>query len=237
MRYSLAIFSVMAGATYAQDVVSFVFPGGTYSHIHLLKNPITNHPTGYDGADPVATIESVNPSTTQFKIACPTGTDSSDCGWGTGLDYTVISGTRYQAQMSAEDVSMSLGCDYNSQAANMVCTVNQGGGNDDTSGPVTATLTGSEISFISATVVEGASLLSGGAATATGAPVSSAARASSGLKTASGSAPSASRTSGSGASASISGSAPVTASTGAAARFGVEGSALVVLAGAAALML
>ena len=184
--------------------------------------------------DPVATIESANPSTTQFRVACPTGTDSNDCGWGPGLEYTVISNTRYQALMTADTVSMSLGCDYNSQAVEMTCTVDQKGGNDDTDGPVTAVLSSSEVAFISATVVEGASLLSGGgSASATEAPKSTGAAASTGLQTtvsttASGSA----GASGSGTTPTGSGAAAT--NTGAAARFGIEGSALLALAGAAA---
>lgn len=135
---------------------------------------------------------------------------------------------------------MSLGCDYNSQAVDMTCTVNQSGGNDDTNGPVTAVLSGSEVAFVRATVVEGASLLSGGgSATAAAAPVSTAASATTGraassratgLMIATGSPPPPS-----GVIPTASASAPATASTGAAAKFGIEGSALLALAGVAAL--
>ncbi|CAO2654055.1 Nn.00g107880.m01.CDS01 [Neocucurbitaria sp. VM-36] len=220
MRQSIAILSLLASSAYAADVVSFFFPGG------------------FEGVDPVATIESANPSTTEFRVACPTGTDSNDCGYGAGLEYTVISQTRYQAIMTADSVSMSLGCDYNSQAVEMTCTVDQKGGNDDTDGPVTAVLSSSEVAFATATVVEGASLLSGGgSASATEAPKSTGAAATTGLKTtvsptASGSAGASSHASGSG---TPTGSAAAATSTGAAARFGIEGSALIVLAGAAAL--
>ena len=129
---------------------------------------------------------------------------------------------------------MSFGCDYNSKAVEMTCTVNQSGVNDDSSGPVTAVLSSSEIAFISATVVEGASLLSGGgSATATAAPKSTGTAASTGLQTSvSGSAAATSKASG---SATATGSGASASSTGAAARFGIEGSALLALAGAAAL--
>jgi hypothetical protein len=214
--------------------------------MHKLR---TNMLQGYDGVDPVATINTANPTTTEFHIACPTGVDSTECGWGPGLDVTILSKTRYQAQMKLEDLSMSLGCDYNSQATEMSCTVNQKGGNDDTGGqPVTAVLSGTDVEFLSATVVKGAELLSatgsatptptGSAASTT--VVTSAKSASTGLMMASGSAP-ASMTSMASASKSgspsASSSAHATASTGAAVKYGIEGSALLALAGAAAFML
>ncbi|KAH7366591.1 hypothetical protein BKA66DRAFT_470552 [Pyrenochaeta sp. MPI-SDFR-AT-0127] len=138
--------------------------------------------------------------------------------------------------MSLNTVSMSLGCDYNSRAIEMTCTVDQKGGNDDTDGPVTAVLSGSEVAFLSATIVEGASLLSGGAKSTEASK--SAAVASTGLRssastTASGSATARAQASGAGASPTSSGA--TVASTGAAARYGVEGSALLALVGAAAL--
>ncbi|KAF2846701.1 hypothetical protein T440DRAFT_471594 [Plenodomus tracheiphilus IPT5] len=187
---------------------------------------------GYEGAPPVATIESVNPSTTKFKIACPTGTDSNDCGLGPGIDYTVLSGTRYQAQMTYPGFSMSLGCDYNSKAVQMTCTVDQQGGNEMTSlGPQTAILSGTDVVFDTATVIEGASLLSGGGASATSLPKSTSVSASSGLMVATGSAPPPSQASGVSASPT-SGTQPTPQATGAAVKFGVEGAALLAMAGA-----
>jgi hypothetical protein len=149
--------------------------------------------------------------------------------------------------MTDDSVSMSLGCDYNSKATEMSCTVNQSGGNDDTGGePVTAVLSGTDVEFLSASIVKGAELLTGtgsAAPTSTGGAqsttVSTAARsASTGLMTASGSVLAtsmASRSAGSSPTASGSGSAAV--STGAAIKYGIEGSALLALAGAAAMVL
>jgi hypothetical protein len=143
--------------------------------------------------------------------------------------------------MTDDSVSMSLGCDYNSKATEMTCTVNQSGGNDDTGGePVTAVLSGTDVQFLSATVVKGAELLtqSGTAVpVSTGGAESSARSASTGLMTASGTAPATSIASSSESMPTASGSAPATASTGAAVRYGIEGSALLALAGAAVMML
>ena len=223
MRQSLAILSFLAGAAVA-DTIQFVFPGGI------------------DGPSPVATIESVEGSTTSAVVACPTGTPIEECGLGPGLDVEIIGGTRYQASMSAGSVYVSYGCDgYNSAANTMTCTAEMAG-----QGTQTAVLSGTDVAFITATVAEGAELLSGGAsatasassrasaasASASTASKSSAAAASSGLRTATASGTAAAGSSASGASATASSAAPQ--STGAAARFGIEGAALLALAGAAA---
>ncbi|USP74903.1 uncharacterized protein yc1106_02177 [Curvularia clavata] len=233
MRQPTAILSLLASSVCAADIVSFYFPGG------------------YEGVDPVATINTVNPTLTEFHIACPTGVDSSDCGWGPGLDATILSQTRYQATMAADTVSMSLGCDYDKKKVEMTCTVNQEGGNDDTGGePVTAVFSGQDVQFLSLTVVEGNSLLrpktsATPSATTTKtsaqptAVATSAMSASTGLMTASDTV----STTASPASTSDAQAAPTSSkssvappeSTGAAAKFGIEGSALLMLAGAAAL--
>ncbi|KAF9701110.1 hypothetical protein EKO04_001076 [Ascochyta lentis] len=227
MRQSIAILSLLASAALADDVLSFAFPGG------------------YDGVAPVATVESASPSTTSALMTCPTGTAADECGWGNGLEVKIIGGTRYEAVMSAASLYVSYGCDYNSAATKMTCTAEMTGQDAQT-----AVLSGSDVAFITATVVEGADMLSGGSATASAtassasakasgssAPNSSAAAAvSSGLRTsmasASGTAAAGSHASGS-ATATTSSSLPQ--STGAAARFGIEGTALLALAGAAAL--
>ncbi|KAF2622828.1 hypothetical protein BU25DRAFT_414821 [Macroventuria anomochaeta] len=223
MRQSIAILSFLAGAAYADDVVSFVFPGG------------------FDGLAPVATIESANPSTTSALMTCTTGTPIDECGFAAGLDVKIIGGTRYEASMSAGTVYVSYGCDgYDSKANTMTCTAEMSGEDAQT-----AVLSGTEVAFITATVVKGAELLSGGAsATASAsasasaasanasasAPQSSAAAASSGMRT------SVTAAAGSHASgvATATASSALPQSTGAAARFGIEGAALLALAGAAA---
>ncbi|KAJ4338103.1 hypothetical protein N0V87_004251 [Didymella glomerata] len=214
MRQSLAILSFVACAA-AVDI-QFVFPGGI------------------EGPSPVATIESVDGSTTSALVGCPTGTSIEDCGLGPGLNVEIIGGTRYDASMSVGTVSVSYGCDgYDSAANTMTCTAAMAG--QDTQ---TAVLSGSDVAFISASVIEGASLLSGGAsasasATASAASKTSAALASSSMQTSivSGTAAAGSHASSHAASATGS-SAPQ--ATGAAARFGIEGAALLALAGAAA---
>jgi hypothetical protein len=194
---------------------------------HTFRCSCLTNP-GSEGVDPVATIKNVKPSTTEFRVACPTNVDSTNCGWGPGLDYTVISNTHYQAQMSYASVSMSFACDHNTQASEMTCTIAMTGGNMDTASPQTAVLKGNELSFNTATIVEGASLLKEASGSA-GAQATPAASAGSGLMTAASASPTASGTH---ASGSVSGSAAPAQHTGAATRFGLEASVLLALAGA-----
>ncbi|KZM20181.1 uncharacterized protein EKO05_0001090 [Ascochyta rabiei] len=226
MRQSIAILTFLASAALADDVLSFIFPGG------------------YDGVAPVATVESVNPSTTSALVTCPTGTAADECGWGNGLNVQIISGTRYEAVMSAASLYVSYGCDYNSVATQMTCTAETSDQDAQT-----AILSGSDVAFITASVVEGAEKLSGASATGSASASASASASGSAAPTSSGSAAassalrtsiaSASGTAAAGShasgppSATASSSAPQ--STGAAARFGIEGTALLALAGAAAL--
>lgn len=237
MRQSIAVLPFLASAAVAADVISFYFPAGTllvFSNIECSNLTIP----GSEGVDPVATIKTVQPSTTVMKLACPTGVDSNDCGWGIGLDYTILSGTHYQAQMTDDGFSMSFGCDHNTMASEMKCTLSVTGGNDDTLGPQTVSFKGDEIAFNKATVVQGANLLSGagGSATVSATPAASA---GSGLVTAAtpsatGSSMRSIQSSISGAKQSATGSATPAQSTGSAAKYGIEGSALLFFAGAVA---
>ena len=163
-----------------------------------------------------------------MRIACPTDVDSTECGWGDGLDVSIIDGTKYQATMKGDTFDMSIDCDWNAKATQMTCVADLG------DNKTTGTLSGADITFATASVVEGADLLTAAAtptptADASQAPKSSATTAaavSTGLK------PSASAAAN---SASATSSASLPDSTAAAARFGIEGSALLALAGAAAL--
>ncbi|KAH7409906.1 hypothetical protein DE146DRAFT_329907 [Phaeosphaeria sp. MPI-PUGE-AT-0046c] len=207
MHHSIAFVSMLASATMAADVIPFYFPAGS------------------EGVDPVATINKVASATTEFKVACPTNIDAGECGWGPGLDYTIISNTIYQAQLSYGTVSMSYSCDHNTKASEMTCAVSMTGGNLDLPSPQTATFRGSELVFNTATIVQGANLLSGGAAQATPAAAAG-----------SGSASANPLATGSGAMASHSpsksGSAAPAEHTGSATKFGVQAPALFALLGA-----
>lgn len=227
MHPSLTLLFALAGVTCAADTIDFFFPAGS------------------EGVDPVATIKTANPSTTEFRLSCPTGAASDDCGWGPGLDYTILSKTKYQAQMSAGSFSMSFGCDHNTVKSEMVCGVYMSGQDFGLSvGTQLATLSKDDIIFNTATVVQGASLLSSADASGTGAasvaPKTTAASSptNTGLKTSattpnSAAASGAASTAGQ-ASQTASGSAAPAQHTGAAVKFGIDGSALLLLAGVAA---
>jgi hypothetical protein len=204
MRQPIILLSALAGFALAQDPqVSFFFPGG------------------YEGVSPVASVVTANPTTTVLDITCPTGVDSTECGWGPGIEVSIISTTIYEATMSEAGLfTMTYSCNHNTKASEITCAASMGGSGANDPGVSTAVLSGSDIAFVTASVTSGADLLSatGGAkesttASATGASGTAAQK--------------------SGSSTTASGAAPE--NTGAAYRFGVEGSALLVLAGAAAL--
>jgi hypothetical protein len=151
------------------------------------------------------------------------------------MDYSIISSTRYQGSMTIDDFSMSFGCDYNSKQTEMTCTAQQTGGNDDSPEPATAVLSGSDVQFLTISVVEIEPTATAGAsasatATETEIQMKSTAKATASAGMSSGSEAVSSAT----ASGETTSEAPAE-STGAAARYGIEGSALLVLAGAAAL--
>jgi hypothetical protein len=222
MRSSIAIFSVLATAALAKNsTVEFFFPGG------------------YDGADPVASIVSANPSTTVLNLACPTGTDSTECGFGSGFEYKIISTTIYQASMSELGFIMTFSCDHNIKKDEMSCGVSLGGSNANDPGTTTAVLPADQIEFLTATVTAGEELLDAEAtgtassvATSTGVALTAASSATVAPRTSLQTTATASVTAlASGASSSE----PAAQSTNAAYKYGVEGSALLALAGAAAM--
>jgi len=234
MHQSLTILAALACSVSGQSVISYYYPGGSchenptdVAFCHLITWTI-----GYEGAQPVATIETANPSTTQFKIACPTDADASDCGFGPGVQYKILSSTRYEAALSSGGYSVSYGCDYNSQITAMTCTVNQKGIQDGLSdGPQTAVLSGTDVVFNSATIVEGASLLNGGGhASPTASPKSVSASASSG------STPIGTHASNTAASKTGVSQSSATA-TGAAVRSGFEGATFLTMVGAVVMIL
>ncbi|PSN72491.1 hypothetical protein BS50DRAFT_253214 [Corynespora cassiicola Philippines] len=210
MRYSTATFLCLAAAASAADTVNFFFPGANEA----------------EGGPAVASILEQEPSTTVMRIACPTDVDSTECGWGPGVDYSILDSTRYEASMSEGSFSLSFGCDHNTQKQEMACEAFMG------SETTEMTLTGTEIVFLTATLTDASASASSSAAASTTASASAAAS-----PTLSSSADATAPASGAGATptASTTGSASPAESTGGAYRFSVQGSALLALAGAAAL--
>jgi len=224
MRSSIAILSVFAAVALAKNsTVEFYFPGG------------------YEGADPVASIISANPSTTVLNLACPTGIDSTECGFGSGFEYKIISTTIYQASMSELGFIMTFSCDHNIKKDAMSCEVSLGGSNANDPGTTSAVIPVDPSEFLTATVTAGEELLD---AEATGVAASAASKASTAVAlTAASSATVTSRASlqttatvsTTALASGASGAEPAAQTTNAAYRYGVEGSALLALAGAAAM--
>nr|QSQ85920.1 NRPS [Preussia typharum] len=189
-------------------------------------------PSGVEGVAPVAEIVSVNPSTTVANIHCPTGADSTECGWGPGLHYSILTGTRYKATMvDAQSATMTMNCDHDKQNSAIYCDYSVGGAGAENPISTTLNFSGTEIQSVTATVTKGAELLTKEASATEGLTVIE------GSKTPTASMPTVTGSGITGVATPIvtqSGVAP-SQSTGAAYRFGVEGSAVLALVGAAAL--
>ena len=176
---------------------------------------------GYDGQIIDASIISVSNQQTTLALACPTDTDSNDCGLFPFQTLTVGPST-YNMYMSDEGFTGTQECTtYGTTSA--LCTESAAGDEANFPGVSTATYEGTDIVMFPVTVTAGAALLSGGgdstaAATTTG-PSSTTAASSSGGSGSSGTAAITSAPSSSGAvTGSASGSSAVapSASTGAA---------------------
>jgi len=191
-----------------------------------------------EGAAPVATIKNVKPTATVFDLACPTDVDSTECGFGPGLNYTILSKSIYKASMSYDDFAVSLDCDYNTQASEATCTVSMssGGGNDDGLWPQTTVVKGDEAKLSTATIVQGANLLSGGAASAAPSATQVASAGASGASpTVTATGVQAAQSAVSSVAGSLTGTASPALHTGAAARSGLQGVAVLAVAVAAIL--
>jgi hypothetical protein len=155
------------------------------------------------------------------------------------MNYTILSKSIYKASMSYDAFDFSLACDYNTQASEATCTVSMSGGNaelSDLAGPQTAVLSGGEALFNTALIVEGANLLSGGAASATPSATPAASAGASGASpTPTGTGVQSAKSAASGVASSGTGTASPAEQTGAAARIGLQGGAVLAIAVVAAL--
>jgi hypothetical protein len=177
------------------------------------------------------TVLTANPSTTKVRLGCPTDS-AAGCPGDGDEDIAIISGTRYEATVTlpGEDTASnyrSWGCDYKTGAETQVLTFVERGGNSDTNGTITGDLSKWHYLF-TATIVEGASLLSAGAAATPAPSITGSASSSPAITSMSDSAAQTSATTPTGT-----GSASASASAAAAAKFSVGQGALFALAGAA----
>src|SRR5579871_3774872 len=133
----------------------------------------------------VASVVSANAATTSLAIGCPPGEDSSECGFGPGLDLEHISGSIWQASITGEGVSFSWSCQI--EVTSAVCITSAGGAAANDPGMTTTTLDASEIMSFPVTVTAGANSLStsGAETTTTGSGVSGGDTASKNMPTAS----------------------------------------------------
>jgi hypothetical protein len=244
MRTSTALLAALASSVYAEDLFTYFYVSGedrpghestsptVTTHTHRTRTYTETAETPTPTAMLLGTVLTANPSTTKVRLACPTVSTKYCLYDDIDEDIAIISSTRYEATVTHRDPDKasfyrSVGCDYTTGAETQVITVVQHGGNSDTNGTITAELT-EWYYFFTASIVEGASLLSAGAA-ATPAPSITGSASSSPSSTAM--SDSAAQTSAKTPTGTGSASANVT--TAAAAKFSVGQGALFALAGAA----
>jgi len=171
---------------------------------------------GADNQILLASVVSVKDSTTAFVLNCPPGADPNDCGFPSGLSYTLTGTTAIDAYLASAGIyTASVHCSYEVSKSG-VCTGSyveplaldtaSGSVVSFTSGVTSETIPGESITLMPVTVTAGQSLLA--AATTTGTATSK------------------------GASSSKSGTGATTTQTGGAGRVGAEalGLGIVVLA-------
>jgi hypothetical protein len=117
----------------------------------------------------VASVISANPSTTEYLVGCPTGTDQNDCGYNPPLTVK-HAGSVYGASISAADEQFTYSWEctaYTSGETSAVCTTSAGGAQANFPGEATTTLTGSDVGFFPVIVTSGADQLAEETASAT----------------------------------------------------------------------
>ena len=111
----------------------------------------------------VASVVSANPSTTEYLVGCPTGVDSTECGYNPPARVK-HAGSVYEASITAADLQFTMSWECTVQAeATAVCTSSVGGAGANFPGSGTTTVTGAAL--IPVTVTSGANQLAPAATT------------------------------------------------------------------------
>ncbi|KAF2014546.1 hypothetical protein BU24DRAFT_216402 [Aaosphaeria arxii CBS 175.79] len=212
MRQSVAI--LIASVAVAQSAtIDYFFPGG------------------YEGYEPIASIVKVDGPTVVAQLTCPTTLpdyDDTECGWGPGLELTVISSATFVGTMKAPQVTMTYSCEGKKNEKSMTCDASIGGAGANSPMSENAVLSGTDAQTATAQVTAGWDKLS-----ATTGAASSSVKTSASPAPTTGPAATASQASATAGSSTV--ASAQTTETGAAYQLGVKGSALFALAGAAAL--
>ncbi|KAL1596564.1 hypothetical protein SLS60_009212 [Paraconiothyrium brasiliense] len=131
--------------------------------------------SGSEGAGiaPVASIVKADASTTVMALACPTGTDDTECGWGSNdLTISVIAKTVYALSVPAAQVSFDCTSKKDMTCTAAIATEFTDAGMDMFTAGNDGTATGttvypsSEVVFQTASVTAGEEKLSGGSGAA-----------------------------------------------------------------------
>lgn len=218
MRSSLGFVSALCGSAIAQTSVTIYLPEYLEEQTRYTHNA-----TATVNYTPQVSIKHNYPSTTEMVLGCPSAVPTTDCAWGTGFDYTIISGNTFIAKYSIPTPAFKIDytCVHQPGDSDINCAFNN---SNEGGGQMTADNVYESVpwDFVPAAVTGGAELLKtteappNTSATPSASPVS-------GQSNASGAIPS--------ATASL--SSPASAeSTGAAARPLVGASSFLVMAGA-----
>ncbi|KAF2621423.1 hypothetical protein BU25DRAFT_416092 [Macroventuria anomochaeta] len=122
---------------------------------------------GFDTQAIEASVVSANPSATTMQLACPSGTDSNDCGLFPYM--TLVYGpSTYHLDMGVGDANAFTGTVDCSRGATVTCAEFATGSEANFPGSSTTTYEGENIAALPVTVTSGAEKLGGTQATATG---------------------------------------------------------------------
>lgn len=138
---------------------------------------------GFDNQAIDASIVAANPSATTMQLACPSGTDSNDCGLFPYM--TLVYGpSTYHLDMGVGDGNAFTGTADCSRGANTaLCTEFAAGSEANDPGTSTMTYESEDITIFPVTVTSGAEKLGSAQATATGSASGSASQSGSGSAT------------------------------------------------------
>ena len=122
---------------------------------------------GFDTQAIVASVVSANPSATTMALACPSGTDSNDCGLFPYM--TLVYGpSTYHLDMGVGDAQAATATADCNRGATVTCTESAGGSEANFPGSSTTTYEGTDVATLPVTVTSGVDKLGSVQVSATG---------------------------------------------------------------------
>lgn len=139
MHQSILLLSALAGLSLAQDTTS-----------PIEELPFLLPIEGFEAFDLAADVSIPNPSTTIAHIICPT--DGPDCGVGLGghgIDYTILSNTKYiGTSIDPGLFTMTWSCVHNARQTKVACAESYGGPDANFPGETTSVFEGTAVASL-----------------------------------------------------------------------------------------